>query len=138
MLLFSRKDAKNAKVPGSLAPSLGPTIHDPRSTFRLPLRLGLSLALAAICWAGADGQRYVRDVRELARPEMKGRADGSPELEKAAQYLVRGFQAAGLQPLHGKSYLQPFTVSTGATLGKGNLFEVRNGVETQVLRPGED
>ena len=139
MLLFSRQDAKVSRSwnveRGTWAPSRGPTIHDPRSTF---CRLCVSLALAAACWTGADGQRYVRDVRELARPEMKGRASGSPELEKAAQYLARGFQAAGLQPPQGKSYLQPFTVSTGAILGKGNLFEVRNGVETQVLRPGED
>ena len=97
------------------------------------------LALAAVVWgAGADAERYVKHVRQLAAPEMKGRGAGSPELERAAQYLAREFQAAGLEPLNGKSYLQPFTLSTGATLGPRNSLEVRSGQTRQGLRPAQD
>src|SRR5712692_7288721 len=97
----SRQDAKTAKG-----------LHRARRRFSLrPWRLGViilpAICLAAIAWAGADSERYLRDVRQLAAPEMKGRGAGSPELEKAAQYMARQFQAAGLQPLNGGSYLQP-------------------------------
>ncbi len=97
-----------------------------------------AVCAAALAWAGADSERYIRDVRQLAAPEMKGRGAGSPELEKAAQYIARQFQAAGLQPLHGGSYLQPLTVSIGATLGPNNLFEVRSAAGAEKLRAGED
>src|SRR5262249_53424233 len=98
----------------------------------------LTLCAAALAWAGADSERYLRDVRQLAAPEMKGRGAGSPELEKAARYMARQFQAAGLEPLNGKSYLQPLTVSTGATLGPSNLFEVRSAGGAEKPRAGED
>ncbi len=106
--------------------------------FRLARSTALLLVAAAGCWAGADAQRYLRDLRQLAAPAMKGRGDGTPELEKAARYIAGQFQAAGLEPLNGKSYFQPFTVSIGATLGPDNLFEVRLGAEARRLRPGED
>ncbi len=102
-------------------------------------RAALGLAFAAGVWgAGADPDRYVRHVRTLAAPEMKGRGDGSPELERAAQYIAREFQALGLEPLNGKSYLQPFTLTTGAALGSRNVLEVRSGQDRRALRPGRD
>lgn len=98
-----------------------------------------ALALAAAAWgAGADAGRYVGHVRQLAGPEMKGRGAGSPELERAAQYLAREFQAAGLEPLNGKSFFQPFMLSTGAVLGPANRLEVRLGDGRQGLRPAQD
>jgi hypothetical protein len=102
-------------------------------------RAALALTLAAAAWgAGADPDRYLRHVKTLAAPEMKGRASGSPELERAARYLAREFQSLGLEPLHGGSYLQPFTLSTGAVLGSRNLVEVRTGQEQRALRPATD
>jgi len=98
---------------------------------------GLIIGLST-CWAAADAERYLRHVRQLAAPEMKGRGAGTAELEKAARYIAQEFQAAGLQPLNGKSYFQPFALTTGATLGDKNVFEVRSGDHQQVLRAAQD
>jgi len=98
----------------------------------------LAASLAAAAWAAADAQRYLQHVRALAAPEMKGRGAGTPELDQAARYLAREFQAAGLEPLNGRSYLQPFQLVTGATLGPQNLFRVRSGETAQTLRAAQD
>ena len=61
-------------------------------------------------------------IRYLASPELKGRATGSPEIEKAAHYIAKHFKDDHLRPLEGDSYLQPFPVTTSARLGKANNF----------------
>jgi hypothetical protein len=76
-----------------------------------------------------DAGRYLDVVKHLAGPDLKGRGTGTPELEKAAQYLARQFERAGLKPAAGKSFLQPFQVTTNARLGKGNEFELAAGKE---------
>src|SRR5216117_1789445 len=70
-----------------------------------------------------DPQRYMAHVKFLASESMRGRATGSPELEKAAAYIAKQFKSAGLQPVDGKSYLQAFPVTTNARLGASNRFE---------------
>jgi Zn-dependent M28 family amino/carboxypeptidase len=45
----------------------------------------------------------------LASDEMKGRKTGSPEIDKAAQFISDEFGKAGLQPM-GTSFLQEFTM----------------------------
>ena len=42
--------------------------------------------------------RYMKDVVYLASDEMKGRGDGSPELDQAADYIAEQFRLAGLSP----------------------------------------
>jgi hypothetical protein len=75
-------------------------------------------AAAAGLWAAKtdpaafDADRYLSHIKYLASPELKGRATGSPELEKAAAYIADQFRADGLKPADGKSYLQPFQVTT--------------------------
>ncbi len=66
---------------------------------------------------------YLSHIRYLASPELKGRGSGSPELEKAAHYIARQFQKAGLQPVDGKSYFQAFGVTSNPRLGKANRIE---------------
>src|SRR5258708_34196189 len=61
-----------------------------------------------------DPQHYLAHVKFLASDTMRGRATGSPELEKAATYIAKQFKSAGLQPADGKSYLQAFPVTTTA------------------------
>ena len=46
-----------------------------------------------------DPQRYLAHVKYLASPDMKGRGSGTPELNKAADYIARQFKAAGLKPI---------------------------------------
>ena len=86
-----------------------------------------ALALAAIVLgapfaAGADAQQpaapavtapadsaWWRHVTRLAHDSMRGREAGSPEHRKAAEYVAREFERAGLQPAGAAngSFLQP-------------------------------
>ncbi|MDP7121564.1 MAG: M20/M25/M40 family metallo-hydrolase, partial [Candidatus Marinimicrobia bacterium] len=42
--------------------------------------------------------RMLKDIEYLASEELKGRGLGTPELDKAADYIVKQFSDAGLQP----------------------------------------
>jgi hypothetical protein len=85
-----------------------------------------------------DPQRYLSHIKYLASPEMRGRATGSPELEKAADYIAAQFHAIGLKPIDGKSYFQAFAVTTHAKLGHANHFEYLEQGKTTALRAGDD
>jgi len=84
---------------------------------RAPLLLAIAPCLFA---AEINPQTYLADVKFLASPEMKGRATGSPELEKAADYIAGQFKSFGLKPADGKSFEQAFPVTVGAKLGDQN------------------
>ena len=87
-----------------------------RSRRSLPL---LCLIAAAAYAADVNPQSFLADVKYLASPELKGRATGSPELEKAAQFIEARMRSAGLKPRE-----LPFPVVIGAHLGPGNRMEV--------------
>jgi aminopeptidase YwaD len=102
------------------------------------------LAVVSAAWAatiggtGFDPDRYLQHIKFLASPEMRGRATGSPELEKAAQYIAEQFRSDGLRPVDGKSYLQPFQVTTSAKLGHANRLEFDLDGKSQSLQPGKE
>ena len=83
-------------------------------THRIRAVIGLVFSLAI--WEATaastafDAGRYLDHIKYLASPEMRGRATGSRELEKAAQYISEQFRSDGLRPPDGKSYLQAFDV----------------------------
>jgi aminopeptidase YwaD len=82
-----------------------------------------------------DPVRYLDHIKFLASPELKGRATGSPELERAARYIADRFKADGLQPAPGASgFLQPFQVTSSAKLGKSSRFEISAGADSQDLQ----
>ena len=56
---------------------------------------------AALNSAEIPPDRYLEHVKYLASDELKGRATGTTELEKAAGYIAKEFKKAGLQPLSG-------------------------------------
>lgn len=87
------------------------------------------LAATGVCLGQSfDAGRYVDHIKVLAAPEMKGRATGSPELERAGQYITEQFKALKLKPAPGLTgYLQPFQVTTSAKIGKENRLEVTSG-----------
>jgi len=105
---------------------------------------GLLPALYCFSWAayGAtasiDPSVYLDDIKFLASKEMKGRATGSPELEKAAAFIAARFHDFGLLPADGKSYYQAFQVSTNARLGKANRFHYEEAGHTKVLHFPDD
>src|SRR5437016_12956173 len=84
-----------------------------------------------------DPQRFLSHIKYLASPEMRGRGTGSPELEKAADYIAGQFRAIGLKPVEGKSFLQAFPVTTNAKLGRGNRFEYVDAGKTTELNDSQ-
>jgi hypothetical protein len=69
---------------------------------------------------------------------MKGRGTGTPELNKAANYIASQFKRDGLEPLAGKSYFQKFRVTVGAELGKQNTATLVRGAEKLAFKVGTD
>jgi hypothetical protein len=99
----------------------------------LPLAAALAFAPAAI-----NPQTYLAEVKYLASPELKGRATGSPELEKAAAYISGLFKSFGLKPVSGADYEQPFTVTVNAHLGPDNRFNDTDAGANGVLNVKSD
>ncbi len=111
------------------------------------LRRLLPLALGVLAWAAPpatqtqpaiDPDRFLAHIKYLASPQMRGRATGSPELEKAADYIAHEFRAIGLKPIEGNSYFQVFPVTTDARLGHQNHFEFTESGKVSRLKSGED
>src|ERR1043165_5907958 len=98
-------------------------------------RTGVVCATLVLCTVAfsarmaIDPNQYLNDIKFLASPEMKGRATGSPELEKAASWIAGRFKEFGL-----KTSLQAFPVTTEAALGKGNQLRVTEGGHTELLK----
>jgi hypothetical protein len=64
-------------------------------------------------------------IKFLSSDDMKGRADGSPELERAAEYIAQQFKADGLKPGgdHG-DWFQPFELIAGLVIGRNNSLKI--------------
>jgi aminopeptidase YwaD len=92
---------------------------------RMRLRTAAGILFAAAAFASTaavDPKQYLDDIKFLADPSLKGRATGSPELDKAAAFIAAHFRSFGLEPIDGKSYYQAFSVTTNARLGGSNHF----------------
>ena len=100
----------------------------------LSLVAGLSYAAPATI----DPNLYINDVKFLASPDLKGRATGSPELEKAAAFIAGKFREFGLHGANGKDYLQPFQATTATRLGKGNHFRIQDNGRSRSLQSPND
>ncbi len=69
--------------------------------------------------------RMLEDIAFLAGETLKGRELGSPELDKAADYIAQQFQQAGLRPGGANnSYFQNWQQEVGAPKGKIPLRNV--------------
>ena len=95
---------------------------------RLARLLGLTALAAAFVFAQSvpiqiSPQAYLAEVKYLASPQLKGRATGSPELEKAAAYISGLYKSFGLKPVNGNGYEQSFTVTVNAHLGPDNRLD---------------
>ena len=102
---------------------------------RFPLVLAIAGGLLA---AELSPTEYLGYVKYLASPEMRGRATGSPELEKAAAFIRDQFHSMNLKPLSGASYYQDFEVTTSARLGPRNQLKFSNGHGKQTLKSQQD
>ena len=107
--------------------------------FTFILRTGLGAGPApTVTTPAIDPDRFLNHIKYLASPEMRGRATGSPELEKAADYIARQFRDIGLKPLDANGYFQAFPVTTNARIGHDNHFEFAEGGKTFKLKTGDE
>src|ERR1700722_3614961 len=98
----------------------------------LPLvaaRSGVFLLTATLFAADINPDQYLAHIRYLASPGLKGRATGSPELEKAAHYIEGQFRSFGLKPVE-----LAFPVQLGAHLGTKNKLKFRESGESRNLQ----
>ncbi len=127
-------------------PSLRSGAVSRHSKFRLRAVALLATACAPFFLVSAPAEhdseaveRYLEHVRFLAAPEMRGRGAGMPELDKAAEYIANRFRAAGLQPAGERgSFLQPFELTTGASMGEANSMRVERPRGTSELEVGKE
>jgi len=90
---------------------------------------------AAEVASGISSSRYMDNVAYLASDQMRGRGDGSPELNHAADYIASQFRSWGLKPMgNNGTYFQSFEITTGAVPGQNNDVQV-NGDD---LKMSED
>jgi hypothetical protein len=69
--------------------------------------IGAGAALSARGEGEPDGQRWWSHVLVLADDGLEGRGTGSPGHRKAAEYVAREFEKAGLKPAGTDGFLQP-------------------------------
>jgi aminopeptidase YwaD len=98
----------------------------------------LMLVAGCLIAANVSSTEYLGIIKYLASPEMRGRATGSPELEKAAAYIRDQFRSMNLKPLAGESYYQDFDVTTSARLSKRNSVTYTTGDKPESLRIQDD
>lgn len=115
-----------------------------RSAVSRSTALLLSLLALVVCvWAAEtpaiSPDKLRQHVTYLASPQLKGRGTGTPELDRAAKYIVNHFKKAGLAPGNGRDYVQKFTVTVGAKLGPKNaIAAVVNGAAPRTLAVEKD
>jgi hypothetical protein len=96
----------------------------------LPLALAAALAATVhpLAQTGAVSEvsesRYMAHVKYLASDDLGGRGNGTPGLERAADYIAEQFRDAGLEPGLGSSWFQPFRIVTGLEVGVGNTLAI--------------
>ena len=96
------------------------------------MRSLVAVVLVAACGLGlgaADTPAISTDnlrthLQFLSSDEMRGRANGSPELERAAEHIARQFESAGLRPAGVDGWFQPFEVIAGLIVGPGNELSI--------------
>lgn len=84
-----------------------------------------SETLAANWTSGLSAQRYFKHVYFLASDDLKGRGNGTPELERASEYIANQFRMLGLKPAgDNNTYFQNFQITTGTAYGQRNALEI--------------
>lgn len=93
--------------------------------FRFPVGVPAAATAPSQAVAHTPAQgRLLEDIKYLASDELEGRGIGTAGLNKAAQYIRREFQAAGLDVtrVHGDAF-QTFTMTARAKLGSPNSLQ---------------
>jgi hypothetical protein len=84
-------------------------------------------------------EEFLAPIKYLASDELKGRGDGTPELNQAADYIASQFKRDGLRPAGDQgTYLQHFTITVGANLGPKNSVSYTEDGKPKSLTLKED
>jgi hypothetical protein len=84
-------------------------------------------------------KEFLEPIKFLASDKLKGRGDGTKELEEAAQYLAKRFKKFGLKPAgDNATYLQHFKITAGAQMGPNNSVTYQSGVTRRTLTAAQD
>ena len=102
------------------------------SSFYLNSLIDETVALTGPDPAAAEtisADKYMDHVRFLADDELGGRGNGTPGLERAAEYLATQFRIHGLRPAgEDGTYFQTLEVTTDAAIGPDNGLELGSAV----------
>lgn len=86
-----------------------------------------------------DARQYLENIKFLASEELRGRATGTPEIEKAAKYIAGHFERFGLVPAGAnKGFLQTYKINTSSKLGSRNQVAVSLNGKKQSLKLNQD
>ena len=112
-----------------------------------PMVATLILVLTVIIFPAAQegsrtrfsAQEFIEPIKYLASDKLRGRGDGTPQLDQAANYLAKRFRNFGLKPA-GKdgTLLQHFTLVVGAKLGEHNSVTFKSGAHGESLKLQEN
>ena len=88
--------------------------------------IGLAIAGASMVAAPAEiaPDAVLQHIKFLSADELKGRSNGSPELETAGNYIAKQFKAVGLEPGGSSNeWFQPFQLIAGLTIGRQHVHD---------------
>jgi hypothetical protein len=94
-------------------------------------------ASAAALAPEIEPDQLLAHIKFLSSDEMKGRGDGSPELERAAEYIATQFKNVGLEPAGDNgSWFQPFELEAGLIVGRDNRLSIERDGQRVTLTLG--
>ncbi|MDP9054856.1 MAG: M20/M25/M40 family metallo-hydrolase [Acidobacteriota bacterium] len=108
-----------------------------RPTTGLALLFAAAGALASTDWDTA-GKSWWAHVRFLADDKLEGRDVGSAGFETAADYVVRQFERAGLQPGAGIGYSQPVSFTKVTLDESDSKLTLLGGSAAAPVKLGEE
>ena len=117
---------------------LNPYCKTTASALAFTRLLVVVLGSTVLAYGQTGGQTYLDDIKALTVPKMEGRGDGTSGLTRAAGLIQKRYQSLGLEPGGKDSYLQPFSVITGAKLKPDTQLQVQNGPVKTTLRLDQD
>ena len=87
----------------------------------------------------ADPHRFLDDIKALTTPAMEGRGNGTRGLTRARHLIEKRYRSLGLEPAGvDGSYLQPFSLITGAQLKGKNEFAVVSAGKKRELKAKQE
>jgi hypothetical protein len=99
----------------------------------------LTLPIFAAPPSRFSADEFLDPIKFLSGDELKGRGDGTPQLDQAADYIAARFRTFHLKPAGDNgTYLQHFSLVVGANLGANNKGQYRQGQVSQVLKVQQD